>query len=92
MDPVLQRTEVLQALVVVDHYLAVEHVAAAGEAQLREVARKRLSAARLDHALLSVDEHDRPEAVVLRLVDPLIALGQLRLRAGELRLDRRLQR
>ncbi len=63
--------------VVVDHDLAVQHVAPGREGQLREVAAERLAAPGLDHDLLSVHEHDRPEAVELWLVRPLLARGQL---------------
>ena len=82
VDPLLERVEVLAAVGAVDHDLAVEHVAARWEAQLGEVARERLAAARLDHALVAVDEHDRAEAVVLRLVRPLLAVRQRRRASG----------
>ena len=78
MQAVLERVEVLVAVVRVDHDLAVEDVAAGREAQLGEVARQRLTAARLDHALVAVDERDGAEAVVLGLVDPVLAGRQLR--------------
>ena len=56
-----------------DHQLAVDHVAALGEAQLGEVARQRLAPPRLDVGVVAVDEDDRPESVELRLVGPLLA-------------------
>ena len=92
VDPLLERAEVLAALGVVDHDLAVDHVPAGREGQLGEVAPERLAAPRLDHRRLFVDEHDRPEPVVLRLVGPLLADRQPGAGAGELGLDRRLQR
>src|SRR2546430_5613710 len=88
MDPLLERAEVLASIVGVDHDLAVEHETALWERDLREIARQRLSAARLDHALASVDERDRAEAVVLRLICPLLTDRKLDLGARQLRLDR----
>ena len=92
VDPLLQRPEVLVPVGRVDHDLAVEHVAARWEAQLREVPRERLPRARLDRDLVTVHEHDRPEAVVLGLVRPLLARRQSGPGASELWLKRRLQR
>src|SRR5262249_3329230 len=77
---------------IVDHDLAVEDVATGRKCQLREVARQRLATPRLKHALVAVNERDRAESVVLRLVDPLLADRELGLRASELGIDRRFQR
>src|SRR5580704_4581927 len=92
MDAVLQGIEVLPALGIVDHDLAVDDVAARWESELGEVASKRLAAPRLDHLRLAVDEHDRPEAVVLGLIGPLLADRQTGAGAGQLRLYGRLER
>ena len=76
MDALLQRAEVLHApSVAVDHDLAVEHVAAGRERELREVARRAACRRATGHELVAVDERDRAEAVVLRLVGPLLADG-----------------
>ena len=92
VDPLAERVEVLAALVVEQHDLAVEHVAALGELQLGEVARHRLAAARLEVDLAAVDEGERPEAVPLGLVDPAVAERERLGGAGELREDGRLER
>ena len=92
MDPLLEGAEVLLAVVAVDHDLAVDHVAPGRERDLGEVAPERLGAARLEHQLVAVDEGDRAEAVEFRLVAPLLAERQLLGGAGELGLDRRLER
>ena len=88
----LERVEHLAAVVVEDDQLAVDHVAALGEDELGEVAEQRLCAAGLQEDLVAVDERDRSEAVVLRLVGPLLALGQDLAGKRELGLDRRLER
>ena len=92
VDPLAERVEVLAALVVEQHDLAVEHVAALGERQLGEVARHRLAAARLQVDLAAVDEGERAEAVPLGLVDPAVAERERLGGAGELREDGRLER
>ena len=89
MDAALQRVELEVALGVANHQLAVQHVAPGGEAQLGEVAGQRFAAARLDVGLVAVDEDDRPEAVQLRLIRPLLAERQLFAGQRQLRLDRR---
>ena len=91
MDALLQRVEVLAAGGVLDHDLAVEHVAAGRELELREITLERLAAAGLDLQLLAVDEHDRAEAVVLGLICPLLASRQLGASSRQLGLDRWLQ-
>ena len=94
MDSLGERVEVLGlagARIGVDHDLAVEHVAAGGEVQLREIALEWLGPARLQQQLFAIDERERAEAVVLGLVGPLLADRQLRFAAGQLRFDRRLQ-
>ena len=58
VDPLLQRLEHLLAVVVADHELAVQHVAAKRESQLGEVAAHRLAVARLHEHLVAVDEDD----------------------------------
>src|SRR5207249_1761449 len=63
-----------------------------GELDLREVPPKRLPAPGLQIDIVAVDVGDRAEAVVLRLINPALALRQLLPRESELRLDRRLQR
>ena len=73
VDALAKRVEVLPALLVEQHDLAVEHVAALGERELGEVARHRLAAARLQEDLAAVDERERAEAVPLGLVDPAVA-------------------
>src|SRR5579875_1606142 len=90
--PLLQGSEVLAAVPGVDHYLAVEHVAARREAQLREVALKRPAAARLERHLRAVDERDRAKAVELGLIGPALAYGDLGGGARQLRLKRRRER
>ena len=82
MDSLLERAEVLAPVGGVDHDLAVEHVAPGREPQLGEVAHERPATAGLDHHLIAVGEHDRPEAVVLGLIRPLLASGQPRSRAS----------
>src|SRR5206468_1587978 len=71
-----------------DDDLAVEDVAA-GEAQVGEVAAERLAIARLQEAVLAVDEDEGAEAVPLGLVGPAGALGQAGAWPGELRQHRR---
>ena len=79
-----------------DDDLAVEHTArrqlvAQRVEQLREVPAEILAAAGLQHDVVAVAEHQRPEAVPLRLVGPHPRLvGHLGLRLGQHRLDRRL--
>ena len=84
--------EDLAAILVEDDQLAVDHVAALRQHQLGEVAQQRPGPARLQVDLVAVDERERAEAVVLRLVRPLLALGQDLAREGQLGLDRRLDR
>src|SRR5262245_19197686 len=92
MEPVLEGVELLASLLFEDDQLPVEHVAALRELHLGEVAPQRLAASRLHVDVVATDEDDRAEAVVLRLVDPVLALRQDLPRERELRLDRRLQR
>jgi len=93
VDALLQRAEVFRFVAIAaDHDLAVEHVAARGKRELGEVARQRLAGARLHVHVLAVDEHDRAEAVVLGLVRPAVAVGQLLARSRELGLERGLER
>ena len=73
VDALAERVEVLAALVVEEHDLAVEHVAARREAQLGEVARQRLAVARLQVDVAAVDEGDGAEAVPLGLVHPAVS-------------------
>ena len=79
MDALAERVEVLPALLVEQHDLAVEHVAAGRERELGEVAAQRLAVARLQVDVVAVDERDRAEAVPLGLVAPAVA-GRQRLR------------
>ncbi len=88
VDPFLQGIEFEVAVGVADHQLAVEHPAPRREAQLGEVAAEVFAAARLDLEVLAVDEDDRPEAVELGLVGPLLADRQLFAGQRQLRLDR----
>src|SRR3954447_609756 len=88
MQARLQQVELGLAVLVADHELAVGDVAALRELDLREVARQRLAAARLDVGVGAVDEDDRSEAVELLLVGPLVSLRQLLAGQRELRLDR----
>ena len=76
MDALLQQPELLPALRARDDDLAIEHVAAGREAQLREVAGQGAAVARLELGVVAVDERDRAEAVVLGLVGPAFAIGQ----------------
>ena len=92
VDPALQGVEFEVAVGVADHQLAVQHPAPRPEAELREVAAQRFTAARLDVDLVAVDEDDRPEAVELRLIHPFLADRQLFARQRQLRLDRWRQR
>ena len=92
VDPLLESIEVLRPILGVDHDLAIEHVMSPWEAQLGEVAAQRLAAAGLERQLVAVDESDTPEPVVLGLIRPLLAGGQLGAGASELRLDGRLER
>src|SRR4051812_17897912 len=92
VDALAERVEVLAALVVEPHDLAVEDVAPLGELQLGEVAGQRLAVARLQVDAVAVDERDRAEAVPLRLVDPAVALREGLLRLGELGEEGRAQR
>ncbi len=92
VDPLLQRAEVLLSVGGVDHDLPVDDVPARREGELGEVAPERLGAARLDQHLVSVDEHDRPEAVELGLIRPVLAQRQLLAGARQLGVDRRCQR
>src|SRR4029077_12944217 len=89
IDAALQGVELERPLVVADHQLAVDDVAARGEAQLGEVARERFAPARLDVGLLAVDEDDRAEAVELLLVGPVLSFGERFAVERALRLDRR---
>ena len=96
MQAHLQRVEVEPALAH-DHDLAVHHAAlgqarAEGGLELGEVAVERLQVAALDVEAVAVAEHDRAEAVPLRLEEPAVARGQLGRELGEHRLDRRLDR
>ena len=75
MDALAERVEVLPALRVEQHHLAVEHVATVGEGQLGEVAPHRLAAARLQVDVGPVDERERAEPVPLGLVHPAGAGG-----------------
>ena len=80
-----------------DHELAVEHELLAGQREdvgdhLGEVAVHRLAVAALQVHVVAVAEHDRAEAVPLRLVAPAVALGQLLRGPGELGLHGRFQR
>src|SRR3954451_8105770 len=96
MDALAEEVELLDA--VDDHdQLAVEDdpVLRQGEDvgdDLGEVAVHRLAVAALEVDVVAVAEHDRAEAVPLRLEAPAVAVRQLLRRAGELRLDRGLQR
>ena len=84
MDALAERVEVLAAVLVEEHDLAVEHVAALREGQLGEVAAQRLPAARLQIDVRAVDEGDGAESVPFGLVHPAGARRQLLCRAGEL--------
>ncbi len=91
VDPVLERIEDLGPVLPEDHELAVGDVPPGREAELGEVAGERLAVSRLDEHVVPVDEHHGAEPVVLRLVRPLLALGQRLPRQRELGLDGRLQ-
>ena len=88
VDALAERVEVLPAVGVEEDDLPVEHVAALGEGQFREVAAQRLPAARLQVHVRAVDEGERAESVPLGLVDPARARRQLLRRTGELREER----
>ena len=75
VQAVLEQVEDLAAVVAEDQELAVEDVAALGEDELGEVAGERLRTARLQVEIVTVDERERAEAVVLRLVGPVVAVG-----------------
>src|SRR5262245_18967545 len=85
MDALAEGVEVLAALIVEEHDLAVHDGGARGELELGEVASHRLARARLQIDLIALDEGDGAEPVPLGFVDPLIARRQLLRRAGELR-------
>ena len=78
MNPLLEGAEILSAVGVLDHDLAVEHVAPGRERDLGEVAGQVTAVARLQLHLVAVDERDRAKAVVLGLIDPLLAHRKLR--------------
>ena len=84
MDALAERVEVLPAVGVEEHDLAVEHVAALREGQLGEVAAQRLAAARLQVDVRAVDEGEGAESVPFGLVHPAVAGRQLLGRTGEL--------
>ena len=77
-----------------DDHLAVEHAPRGGLVaqrvhQLGEVPAEFLAIARLQHHLVAVAEHQRPEAVPLRLIGPHPrVVGHLRLGLGEHGFDR----
>ena len=91
VEAVLERVELLAAVGVEDHQLAIEHVAAGRELELGEVATQRLARSRLKEEVVAVDERQHPKAVELRLVHPLLALGHLLAGERQLGLDGRLQ-
>ena len=91
VDAQQQRLEP-QAAVGRDHDLAVEHAAlrqlgAERLGELRKVAVQRLEVTALRVDLVAVLEHDRAEAVPLRLEQPAVALGEARRGLGEHGLD-----
>ncbi len=92
MEAVLQQIEFLPAVLAENHQFAVEDIAALRELHLREVAPQGLAAPRLQVDVVAVHEGERPEAVVLGLIDPVLALRQNLAGERELRLDRGLQR
>src|ERR1700684_1682403 len=92
MDALAERVEVLAAVRVADHDLAVEHVAPGREHELREVAPERLAASRLQEQLLAVHEGKAAKAVELDLVAVLLPLGKRPPRKRQLGLQRRLDR
>ena len=77
MDALAERVEVLAALIVEEHDLAVQDVATFGKRKFGEVPAHRLPAARLQIDVRAVDEGDGPEAVPLGLVHPALAGRQL---------------
>jgi hypothetical protein len=91
VEAVLQQVEDLAALLVEDHELAVEDIATLRELDLREVAAQRLAAARLEVDVLPIHVRERPEAVVLRLVHPVLPLREDLSGERQLRLYRGLQ-
>ena len=92
MDPLAERVEVLATVAVADDDLAVEHVAARREGELRKVASERLAVAGLQEDVLPVDEREAAKAVELDLVAVVLADRELLARERELRLHRRRQR
>src|SRR3954452_15282843 len=96
MDALAEEVELLDAvddhdqLAVEDDFLLWQREDVGDD--LGEVAVHRLAVAALEGHVVAVAEHDRAEAVPLRLEAPALALRQLLRRAGELGLDRRLQR
>ena len=93
MDPLLQRAEGDAAVRVAHDDLAVEHVAAVRERELREVAVERPIVTRAQIDLVAVDERDQAEAVPLRLVgETAVVVGKSTARPGEHRCDRRRKR
>ena len=92
VDALAERVEVLPSLLVEQHDLAVEHVAAVRELELGEVARERAPVARLQVHVAAVHERDRAEAVPLRLVAPAVPAGKRLRGAGELGQQRRCER
>ena len=99
MDPLLQRVEV-ETRLAGDHDLAVDddpigQLALERVDQLGEVARHRAFVAATELDLVTVPEHDAPEAVPLGFEHEVGAIGQRLERADRLRqhrLDRRTER
>src|SRR6202035_1093722 len=92
VDALADRVEVLPSGAVADDDLAVEHVVARGEDELREVAPERPAVARLQEHLLPVHEGEAAEAVQLDLIGVVLARRQLLAGESELWRERRLQR
>src|SRR5689334_16738877 len=96
MEPQLQLLE-LEPAVSRDDDLSVEHTAlrqlrAERDDELGKIAIERLEIAALREDVVAVAEHERAEAVPLRLVDPSRPFRELVTRRGEHRLERRLER
>src|SRR6202035_3784734 len=92
VDALADRVEVLPSGAVADDDLAVEHIVARREDELREVAPEGPAVAGLQEHLLPVHEGEAAEAVQLDLIGVVLARRQLLAGESELWRERRLQR
>jgi len=70
VDPLAERVEVLPALLIEEHDLAVQDIAALREGELGEVPAQRFPAARLQIDVRAIDEDDGAESVPFGLIRP----------------------